>query len=211
MQVPGINELILKNIKKNGYEKYLELMPDFKSEKNEKLMTVIFTITASIILGVFAVNPTLSTIASLQKQLEDAKFVEAKLQEKINNLSVLDQEYQNIQKDLPVVLAAVPKTAEIATFTATLQTISNSSRVKLTNLEALQVELSKQTLARKKYTSYGFNIAAQGNYQDLIGLLDKLVNFQRIITINNVSIAKPTLINETSLQVNIKGDTYFKQ
>jgi Tfp pilus assembly protein PilO len=211
MQIPGINELILKHIKKDKYEKYLELMPDLKAEKNEKLITIILTITASIILGIFAVNPTLSTITSLQKQLDDSKFFESKLQEKIKNLTILDQRYQEIQNDLPLIFEAVPQTSEIATLTASLQAVSNSSNVELITLQTLQVELSKQALAQKKYSSYKFDVTGQGNYQDLITFLDKLVNFQRILTINNISIVKTISSTETSLQVNMNGNAYFKQ
>ena len=211
MQIPGIKDLILKNIKKDEYEKYLELVPNLKSDKNEKLITIILTITASIFLGVFAVNPTLSTIVNLQKQLDDSRFYEAKLQEKINNLSTLDQKYREIQNDLPLVYEAVPKTSQIATLTATLQAVSSSSNINLINLQTLQVDLSKQALARKKYSSFGYDITAQGDYQNLIPFLDKLINFQRILTINNASIVKSTTLTETSLQVNVSGDVYFKQ
>jgi Tfp pilus assembly protein PilO len=211
VQIPGINELIFKHIKKDRYEKYLELMPDLKAEKNEKLVTIILTITASIILGVFAVNPTLSTITSLQKQLDDSKFFESKLQEKIQNLTALDQRYQEIQSDLPLVFEAVPQTSQISTLAATLQAISSLSNVQIITLQTLQVDLSKQALAQKKYSSYKFELTGQGNYQDLIAFLDKLVNFQRIVTINNVSIVKSITLKETVLQVNINGNVYFKQ
>lgn len=211
MKIPGIEELILKNIKKDKYEKYLELMPDLKSDKNEKLLAVILTILASIILGVFAVNPTISTIAGLQKQLEDDRFVEARLQEKINNLAILDQKYQAIQKDLPIILSAIPNSSEIATLAATLRQITNVENIELIGLETHEVGLSKQTLAQKKYSSYKFTISTKGTYSDLILLLDKLINFQRIITIDEVSITRPTSIKETLLQFDLKGTVYFKK
>jgi len=210
MQIPGINELIFKNIKKDKYQKYLELIPELKSEKNEKLITIILTITASIILGIFAVNPTLSTIVGLQKQLNDNRLFELKLQEKINNISMLDQQYQKIQNDLPLIFDAVPQTSQIATLAATLQAIANSSNIKIQSLQTLQVELSKQTIANKKYSSYEYGVTVQGNYQDLIVFLDKLVNFQRILTINNVSIVKSATLTLTGLQLNINGNAYFK-
>ena len=211
MKIPGIKELILKSIKQDRYEKYLEHVPNFKSEKNEKLITIILTITASIILGIFALNPTLSTIVSLQKQLDDNKIYETNLQEKINNLATLEQKYQKMKGDLPTVFAAVPKTAEIATLAATLQTIVSSTSAKLINLQTLQVELSKQILSGKKYSSYGFDLTAQGEYKDLLMILEKLINFQRIVTINNISIVKSVSTTETTLQINVSGNAYFKQ
>jgi len=211
MKIPGISELILKNIHKDKYQKYLELMPDLKSDKNEKLLAAILTIIASILLGIFAINPTLSTIASLQKRLEDDKFIEQRLQEKINNLSLLEKKYETIQKDLPLVFDAIPNSAEIATLAAILQQISTSDTIELDDLQTLNVELSKETLAKKKYSSYQFTVATKGNYVDLIKLLDKLINFQRIITVDEISITKSSTINDSLLQFNLKGTVYFKQ
>ena len=142
--MPIIKNLILKGIKKDQYEKYLELIPELKSEKNEKLVMITLTIIAAIILGVFAINPTLSTITNLQKQVDDSKFFESKLSEKITNLSNLNQQYQNIQNDLPLVFDAVPKNSDIATLAATLQSITNNSKVKLINLQIQKAEISKK-------------------------------------------------------------------
>lgn len=211
MQIPGISDLILKNLKKSRYEKYLELLPDFKAKKNEKIITAILTLSASIILGIFAINPTLSTIATLQKQLDDNKFLESKMKEKINNLSSLQQQYESIQNDLVLVTNAVPKTSEIPSLIAMFQALANDSGIKLINTQSLPVEVSKKALANKKYSSYEFGIAAQGDYQKIIIFLDKLVNFQRIVTVENVSITKSTAINEQLLKLNVGGHAYFKE
>jgi len=81
-----INNLFRK-IEKEKYDKYFELVPNFKQEKTQKFTTVILTLIAFAILLIFAINPTLSTIANLQKQLDDAKFIKEKLDQKINDLS----------------------------------------------------------------------------------------------------------------------------
>jgi Tfp pilus assembly protein PilO len=212
MKIPTIKELILKSVKKDAYIKYLEKMPNVKSEQNEKILTVTLTIIASIILGIFAINPTLSTIVGLQKQLNDSKIYEQALEQKINNLAILNQKYKQIQDDLPIVLAAVPTSSEIATATAALQTIiSSSSAVALINLQTMEVNLSKQTLTTNNYSSYDFNFTVQGSYQDLINVLDNLINFQRVLTINSISFAKSVSETQNTLQLNVNGNAFFKE
>jgi len=211
MRLPAINNLILKNIKKEEYEKYIGLMPDFKKEKTQKFTTIVLTLTASIILGLFAVSPTLSTIAGLRKQLEDDRFVEQKLQQKINNLSVLQQKYASIEPDLTLVYEAIPKTSQIPLMLGEIQTLASESNVSLSNFQTLPVNVSKEGAVGKKSSSYDFSFTTLGTYQDMLKFMDKLVNFQRIITIENISITKPTSINATSLQLNIKGAAFFKE
>ena len=72
----------IKGVKKEQYEKYLELIPDLKKEKAQKYITIVLTLATVIMLGLFAINPTFSTIANLQKQIDDNNFVQQKLQQK---------------------------------------------------------------------------------------------------------------------------------
>jgi Tfp pilus assembly protein PilO len=211
MQLPGISNVILKNLKKDEYHKYLELMPDFKQEKTQKYITIALTLIASIILGIFALGPTLSTIASLQKQLDDDKFVEQKLKEKINNLSVLQQKYASLEQDLPVINDALPKTSQIPLLTAQIQAVAQESNIKITNYQTFQAEVSHQAVSTKKFATYNFNVVTQGSYQDMTTFLDKLVNFQRIVSIESVSITKVAGINTTDLKLTVKGIAYFKE
>src|ERR1035437_4968817 len=80
--------LQINAVKKEQYAKYLELIPDLKREKAQKYITIVLTLATTIILGLFAINPTFSTIANLQKQIDDGNFVEQKLKLKINDLSI---------------------------------------------------------------------------------------------------------------------------
>ncbi|HYM64920.1 MAG TPA: type 4a pilus biogenesis protein PilO [Candidatus Sulfotelmatobacter sp.] len=211
MQVPAIKTLIAKNIKKDEYAKYLDLIPNFKSEKAQKYTTIILSLSASIILGIFAISPTLSTIANLQRQLDDDKFVEQKLQEKINNLSILQQKYSALQKDLPIIFAAVPKGSEIPSFLAQMQGLSKESNINLDSFQTFKVQVSEESSLNKKYSTFDFGFKVQGDYQTLITFLNKLSSFQRIVTISLVSITKSTENNNPSLELNVKGTAYFKK
>lgn len=189
-------------------------MPDFKQEKAQKFTTIILTLGASIILGIFAINPTLSTITNLQKQIEDDKFIDQQLQEKINNLSVLQQKYSNLKPDLPIVYDAVPQSPQIPLLLGQIQAVAKDSNITLGNFLSSQVQISQMSTLGKKYNSYDFNLSAQGNYQDLTGFLEKLVNFQRIVNLTTIYVSKGNSSqaeNTNILQLNIKGTVYFKQ
>lgn len=210
MQLP-LGNLILKNLKSNEYKKYLELMPDFKQEKTQKYTSIILTLIASILLGIFALSPTLTTITSLQKQLEDDKFVEQKLSEKINNLSLLQQAYAGLESDLPIVFSAIPEKSEIPLLAASIQGLANESNVKLSNFQTLPTEVSKKAVLAKKFAAYDFNLTVKGDYQSMLIFLEKLVNLQRVTTVGNITIAKTIEINITNLQLSIRGSAYFKK
>jgi Tfp pilus assembly protein PilO len=211
MQFPVIKDIIKQsNIEK--YSKYLALMPDLKQENTKKFTAIVLTLSASIILGLFAINPTFSTVANLQKQISDNQFVDQQLQTKINNLSALRQKYTGLQNDLPVVYEAIPQSPEIPPLVAQVQTIAQNSNFKLNNFQTFTVDLSKQPTTAQKYSTFDFGFSGQGSYTDMTNFLDKLTNFQRIITIDNLSISRvSTNDNQSALQLSVKGTALFKE
>ena len=57
------------------YREYLKLLPATKRENTKAITMLIFTFISLSVLGLFAINPTLSTIIELQKQYEESQFV----------------------------------------------------------------------------------------------------------------------------------------
>jgi len=209
MKFPAIKNPF-KEVKKDEFSKYLELMPDFKQEKTQKFTTVVLTLIASIILGVLAINPTLSTIANLQKQLNDDKFVEQKLQEKINNLSILQQKYAAVQPDFDYINKAIPQTPEITALVGQIQTVAKDANLSIISLQTFQIDVPPAIISGKKYDSFEFTVSAGGKYQDMISFIQELSNIQRIIVINNAAFSKSTSENINSLILTIKGTVYYK-
>ncbi len=197
---------IFKNIK---YEKYYkDILPYLKKEKNKQYFTVILTLGASIFFALFAINPTLSTITKLRKEVEDSKFVEEKLSKKINSLSSLSQQYQIIQKDIPFILDAIPQQPEAPILVAQIQSIAQDSTVNLTKLEVSPINLTSQPATES--SSFMFELTGKSSYENLQKFTSSLINMQRIVSVDSISITKTEEIDQ-NLQITIKGSAYFKK
>lgn len=196
---------LFNKVNKDKYSKYLELMPDFKKQKTQKFTTVVLTLIAIIVLAIFAINPTLSTIANLQKQLEDAKFVADKLGKKINNLSILQTKYNNIQNDLPTVYESIPKNSEVPKLTGQIQSVLNASGMQLISIQASEIV----EVTRGKFYLYNFDLTASGDYQTMENFLEKLISMQRVTDIKNINIS--TSSTNKSLQFNVQGHAFYKK
>jgi Tfp pilus assembly protein PilO len=200
----------LKNLQKN---KYLQLLPDFKEEKARKFITLILTLLTLSFFGIFAIGPTLSTISKLQKELEDNRLVENKLKQKINNLSVLQQKYADLQGSLQDVYDTVPKTPEVAVFIGQIEKLTQDNNVNITNLQTFQVEaVSKGNNVLKRYSSFNFNLSIEGDYENISSFLDQLTNMQRIVSLDTLSINNIYDRQKGAiLRLSIKGTAYFKE
>ena len=190
--------------------KYIEFIPNFKNEKTQKFTNIILTLIAISLFGLFAINPTLSTIAKLKKELSDDEFVEHSLQEKINNLNILQKRYTDVQNDLPYTLDSIPKSPQVPILMAQIQSIAQSSNITLSNLQNLAVELFKENSVDKKYFSFSFAVTGTGTFENIATFLSRLVNMQRIINIDTLSIDK-TSDKTGALRFSLQGLAYYKK
>lgn len=202
-------KVIDKNLLKNAKNKYLQFMPDLKEEKTQKITTLILTLIALSFFGLFAINPTISTITELNKQLIDNKLVDQKLGQKINNITVLQQKYTSLQPDLPIILGAIPKDPEVPLFAAQVQSVANSSNVVIDSFQTFEVEINKNPNL-KKYSNFTFALATEGTYNDLSNFLSNFSNMQRVVQVDILSLTKKSGASNL-LQLTLKGKTFFSQ
>lgn len=186
------------------------MIPNFKERKTRAFSTIILTLIALILFGLFAINPTLSTITQLKKQIEDNTELLAKLKEKNANLGTLTQKYSSLQNDLIYVNQAIPAKPSVPFFIGQLQAIAKNSGVTITRLQALEVELARSQIRPKldNYSSLAYSLDAKGSYDGIVSFFNTLTNFDRIVTIDSISVNNESFTQKT-LTVSIRAKTYF--
>lgn len=198
---------IQKDLLRNfSTSKYLKNLPDFQGERTKNITTLILTLVTLSAFGLFAISPTLSTIANLQKQLDDSRIVHEKLEQKIANLELLKQQYNLLERDIPLILTALPQTPNTSRLVGQLQAIALSSAVKITRIQVFQVEVSQ---GETKNPSFVFSVAAEGTSQNITNFLLLLSDFDRIITIDILSQNLQDKNGITQLQ--LRGRAYYER
>ncbi len=200
------NARILKNLRQS---KYLELFPALKQEKTQKFTSIILTFMALSFFGIFAINPTISTIVRLRRELTDARFTETGLTQKISNLSSLGREYQQLENDIPYVLNAVPQDPQISLLVAQIQSVAQDSGVILEGVQTFEVEVLTPKTAQKKYSSFSFSVTAEGGYNEVLRLIDLISTMQRVVSLDIIALNRKADQSGTT-QLSLKGTAYFK-
>src|SRR3989344_6152026 len=119
---------MVTSLKKIKYEKYSKaILPYLKKEKNQKYLSAFLTIGASIFFILFAINPTISTIVKLRKEISDNKLLDKALTQKINNLSALNSSYEDIKADIPLIEDALPRKPDAPILVAQIQKLAQDS------------------------------------------------------------------------------------
>ncbi len=196
-----------ENLTVSRYRQYLKLLPDMHQENTRIITTLILTFAAMSFFGVFAINPTLSTIVTLKKQLSDSQLVHEKLGIKINNLSSLQQQYGQLTPDLPVVFDAIPESPQAPGLMGKIFALSQKMKVQTTSLAVSNVQIIGGKALDEP--SYAFSLQAQGPYADLINFSKALTKINRIISVESLSINKDPKLNILILDIHGRG--YFKK
>lgn len=189
-------------------EKYLNaLLPRFAEKRVQEFTTLTLSLITLSFFGIFAIGPTLSTIADLQKQVSDDQFVSQQLTQKITNLSILQDSYKILQPDLPILYAAVPTNPDVTTLVGQLQSIAADSQVTLVHIQTLAVDVT--SLPTTGFNSYAFALDITGSNENIQTFLQTVVHFNRLVTLDAVSLTKPT--EGTSVySLSLRGKAYFK-
>ncbi len=189
--------------------KYLKSLPSFKEEHTQAVTTIALTLLSLAFFGLFAIAPTIATILELRKEKDDDTFVNQRLDEKITNLGALQQKYNQLLSDFSFVDAAMPTTPKTPLFLDQVQTIAQKNNMTTTRLQTFQVDLFPLTKGQKNAQTVGFSFDGQGTYTDIVKFIASITSFERIATIDSITLTKPSE-ETTGLRVNMQGTIYFK-
>jgi Tfp pilus assembly protein PilO len=203
--------IIKHNVSKKGYLSALQQFTKLQSKKSTRqYTTIILSIATLIIFGVFAINPTVTTIVKLQKQVGDYQALDQKLTQKVSNLQALQREFDMIEKDLPVINDALPVTPKTPIFIAQIQSIIDQNNLTLDQVQASKIPYTKEGVPQDQTGSAVISFTISGTYDDINKFIITASTFDRSTLIDQVSLFRdqenPGILKAT---VNIK--TFFDQ
>jgi Tfp pilus assembly protein PilO len=200
----------LKNIQRL-YEK------DPVIQASLQLILSVFTVAFFLFL---AIRPTLSTITTLLKKIDDQTAAKQKLATKIGQLAEA-QEFLSTQGEVLTNLSnlAVPKEPELDRLAQEIELMANLNGVYITSLtfQATPLVGNKSSLADTKQKAVGgvqfvlFNLSVGGEQTNLVSFIKAIEKLDRGIALTNIAFAKPQTASKITLPLvaSIKATAYY--
>lgn len=184
------------------YKRYYQSIEQVAAKPQTRVYTTaIFSFLAISLFGWYAIRPTIQTILSLQKEIEDNRLVNVQMEEKIGKLIEAHAIYQGIQDDLPYVTQALPPAPEVLTALGQVRNIANFRGASISAITSTSAPLlSKEQIAPNKPTapkgilgrkvkSVQLSVVLVGTYDMLQGIIEDILSMRRIITIDTLNFA----------------------
>lgn len=173
--------------------------------------STIFTLIAMIIFIIFAIKPTVETIVVLQKKLSDSQQILDKVTKKGEDLSLGKQNYDNLDPNIKTsIQSLIPDNIALKSLVQSLEQTARQNEASISALQIQPVSLQVKddnTMGSLTTVSFVFNI--EGQYPDLILLLQELKRSARLISIDNIVLNK--LETGTGLLMSLTGKAYYIQ
>lgn len=196
------------NPKTTRYFTYIR--PIIRSKFARAYSSLIFSLITVAIFSFYALRPTITTILSLQKSINEQNQVLTKLQEKVNNLSQGKRNFENIDSNIKTKLEnLIPSDPALDSLINTLVFAANTADASISGLqlEAVQLENPKtQPTKNAPILPLGFTINTKGGFANQMKLLTNLKRSDRLITIDTIRFSQPV---DSSLIMSISGKAYY--
>jgi len=189
---------------------YKRFSPIIKSKKTVSYFTITLTLFSLSFFGLLAIRPTLITAVSLLKSVTDLRKLNIEYENKIGTIVRAQSEYEQIRDKLPLVEAALPKTASFHTLAKSLENYAQNSNVNLSQLQIDSVSISKLP-PTGKLNKFGFSLIAAGDYQRVTSFLQTILNSARIVTIESLDFTRESAgTTSGNLRITLKANSYYE-
>ena len=142
-----------------------------------------------ITLTVVAIQPTLTTIARLNAEVQEKKELQVKLTQKVTNLRTATDTYNRNRERIGLLDQALPPDPRLMSTVKTVEKIAGESNVIITGLGISKVpdeaSIEQQSTAKEiaELTDLPLSVSVVGNYQDIRQFVEKLHQSRRIMRV----------------------------
>ena len=186
-----------------GYKFYGRNIRPYLTDSKKKPYTILgMTLFSLIVFGAFAIRPSIATISRLTREVKRAREAKTALDQKINDLSQAQINYQLALKDLKLVDKALPKEPSVP---AILKTLALAAGRNNTTLNKTKFEKVKGTNFLK---SLPFAVTITGDLTGIKNFITELETGIRQIDVGRVKIAQGGK-DVGQLVAEIEFETYF--
>lgn len=180
------------------YRKYYQsLEPLMKKSNTQNYTAVIFSFLVISLFGLYAIRPTIQTILTLKREIQDKTDISKKMEDKITALIEAQAAYSQIEQSLPLIDEALPDTPDAIPLVIQIRNLGRISGVTLTTVQMPTVPLyreatpsakSKTVPVSGKQQNLKFSITLVGPYTAVQAFLTGLQDLRRIVTIDDMTV-----------------------
>lgn len=211
--------IINRDLYATYYQKAKELYQQPVLVASIEVILTVFSITFMIL---FAINPTLTIVANLQKQIDDQKTFEQKVDSKIVSLNQAQASLTKSADKLPLYQAAVPYDHDLDGLALRIEKLAQETGVAVKSLQFSSVPLIRggggnspglentKVPSDEPSGSVKISFAFEGGSESLLKMIEALEKIDRLVLVKDVSLIKQEKGSSSRLIIaSGQAETYY--
>lgn len=190
------------------YYTYIE--PVAKNPVVRSYAPYLFSLITVTVMAVFALKPTITEIISLKNEVDSKQKLLTDLKEKSANLTQGKQNNEKLNPEIRTKMDnLIPKSPNVPFLISSIQqsmptgsSVSAMSVQPITLLDFADTAVAGSTLSKVEFS---FNTSA--NFEEILGVLDKINNSARLIKIDSLNVSKRD--EGQSVSISVTGQGFF--
>lgn len=190
------------------YRRYFINIGALYQKKQVKVYTeIVLSILMVAFFGFFAIRPTLVTISGLFKEIKDKKEIVTQMDQKINNLSKAQANYNQVKNRLYLVDEALPQDPALSLLIKQVESLARVSSVNLESVKFNKTNLQGET-GKEEAQEVTFSLAFSGDYKNLKQFLNSLDTLRRVILVESFAFKSQTEKEVQLLTLTVNARAY---
>ncbi len=189
---------------------YTYIKPVLRSKSVHEYGPLIFSLVMVSFFSIFALRPTLTTIATLQKSIEEQQTLNSSIKQKIEDLKTAKNNYLAINQDTRTkVDVLIPNDTELPSLINKIRNLAATYDASISGIqfETIVLDGKPQALVAKPIQKdIPFTISLKGPYERLTQFADALPKVERNMTIDNITLHSD---QENGLLMAINGRAFY--
>ncbi len=152
---------------------YIKLIKESPEKKKGYIFAGI-TVFISILLVIFAVRPTIVTITQINSSIKEKNRLNTALEAKINTLSALDKQYEEMGSQLDDLELIYPSNGNFSLLLANIESVLSKNSFSLVGVDFDKYNNKNVSFTPKVLVPWTMQVVAKGNTSNVINLLKSL-------------------------------------
>jgi len=180
-------------------------------EKRNSYITITFTLLVVVLLIVFAIRPTITTITKIKNDIKEKENITKQLDKRIKTLSALDQEFKSSKEKFDSLRFVFPVSERYILLLSNIDSIVSRNGYKLNSINFDSYDKNVENITPTVIKPSVLSLSVSGTYSNFINLLKDLESLPMYAVIENVSFSGRTSYRSVEDSYSIRLRIYHVQ
>jgi Tfp pilus assembly protein PilO len=201
---------------KTKQEQLSAILIDFYQKPVARVsIELILSIVVVVFFAIFAIRPTLITMADLIKEIADKKELDQQMDLKLASLYTAQDQYEQYQSNFYLLDEAIPRQLDVVKSLKKFEKIAGEEQLVINQISLAEVPKSiGEGLLDSNFEDYQrdflpINIEVVGNYLQIREFVEEIMNLRQLIIVDQVAIERETESDNLSAQIKVNLPYYL--